>query len=68
MRWQIVSACGNLSERIGAVRRLTDRALAPIGGPWVRNEVLFFPELAANANPQMDWQSFFESLVLPEQR
>ena len=57
-----------LPERIEILRGLTDRVLAPIGGPWREGEVLFFPD-ASEAPRQHDrWNAFLASLLCSEER
>ena len=63
---ETASANPEMNKRIEAVRRLTERVLEPIGGPWRRNEVLFFHQPGAETTPERDWRAFFESVVLPE--
>ena len=57
--------CGKLPivERIEILRRLTDEVLAPIGGPWQRTEVLFFPDSSKTPQRSDQWQEFFASLM-----
>ena len=59
------SASGSapLAERIEALRRFTERVLAPVGGPWQEGEVLFFTEPGKDARPTNDWHDFFAALL-----
>ena len=57
-----------LAERIELLRRLTDQVLAPVGGPWRRDEALFFAD-AKDAPRQSDrWNAFAASLLGSEGR
>lgn len=61
---ETASGGGPLAERVEAARRLAEKVLAPIGGPWRPGEVLFFSDREHHGpQPTQQWQAFFDSLL-----
>jgi len=58
-------SCGTvpLAERIAALRRVTEEILAPVGGAWRKNEVLYFAAPGEDGSNRQKWPAFFESLA-----
>ena len=63
--YRVLSANAGLDRRIEALQRITDKVLAPVGGPWQKGEVLYFSASGEDATRRDDWVDFFESLVGP---
>ena len=63
---KLASAAAPLAERIEALRRLTDKVLEPVGGPWQKGEVLFFAESERTVRTADKWEEFFASVVRPD--
>ncbi len=60
---RVLSGSSVLEDRIEALRRLVERVLEPVGGPWRRGEVLCFASIGEDA-PDLDrWTDFFKSLI-----
>ena len=60
---KLASTADGLAERIETLHLLTDKILAPIGGPWLEGEVLFFSESGRSPRKADEWSAFLTSLL-----
>jgi len=64
----LISQTSRLAEQIEVLRRLTDRVLEPVGGPWQPGEILFFAGSKGAPEGRDGWHRFFEDLIQAERR
>lgn len=53
----------SLGERIEAFRCFADGVVAPVGGLWRKDEVVFIPEPGAKASAPKEWQTYLSGLL-----
>lgn len=60
---KLASPSVSIEERIETLRQLTDKILAPVGGPWQKGEVLFFEDSTKPQPGNEIWEKFFRNLL-----